>query len=151
MPGGIDIHTHIGGGKVSIARMLLADDHGDNPAAPDGLLRSGSGTVTPSSFVTGYRYAEMGYTSCFEPAMMPVNARQSHLEMADTPMLDTGAYVLLGNDDFLLRLLQRNRDPQLVNDYVAWTIQATRAMGVKVVNPGGINAFQVQPEKAGPG
>ena len=147
MPGGIDIHTHIGGGKVSIARMLLAEDHASNPVAPGMLMRSGSGSIAPSSFVTGYRYAEMGYTSCFEPAMMPVNARQSHLEMADTPMLDTGAYVLLGSDDFLLRLLQRNKDPQLVNDYVAWTIQATRAMGVKVVNPGGINAFKFNQRK----
>ena len=147
MPGGIDIHTHIGGGKVSIARMLLAEDHANNPVAPGMLMRSGSGSITPSSFVTGYRYAEMGYTSCFEPAMMPVNARQSHLEMADTPMLDTGAYVLLGNDDFLLRLLQSNKNPQLVNDYVAWTIQATRAMGVKVVNPGGISAFKFNQRK----
>ena len=147
MPGGIDIHTHIGGGKISIARLLLAQDHDDNPTAADTLTRSGSGTIAPSSFVTGYRYAEMGYTSCFEPAMMPVNARQSHLEMADTPMLDTGAYALLGNDDFLLRLLQQNRDQQLVNDYVAWTLRATRAMGVKVVNPGGINAFKFNQRK----
>ena len=147
MPGGIDIHTHIGGGKVSLARMLLAEDHGDNPAAADNLLRSGSGSIAPSSFTTGYRYAEMGYTSCFEPAMMPVNARQSHLEMADTPMLDTGAYILLGNDDFLLRLLQSNKDPQRINDYVAWTIQATRAVGVKVVNPGGISAFKFNQRK----
>ena len=147
MPGGIDIHTHIGGGKISIARLLLAQDHDDNPTAADALTRSGSGTIAPSSFVTGYRYAEMGYTSCFEPAMMPVNARQSHLEMADTPMLDTGAYALLGNDDFLLRLLQQNRDQQLVNDYVAWTLRATRAMGVKVVNPGGINAFKFNQRK----
>ncbi len=147
MPGGIDIHTHIGGGKVNIARMLLADDHSNNITASDKLLRSGSGAIAPSSFVTGYRYAEMGYTSCFEPAMMPMNARHSHLEMADTPMLDTGAYVLLGNDDFLLRLLERNKDRQLVNDYVAWTIQATRAMGVKVVNPGGISAFKFNQRK----
>ena len=147
MPGGIDIHTHIGGGKVSIARMLLAEDHAGNPAAPGALERSGSGSIAPSSFVTGYRYAEMGYTSCFEPAMMPVNARQSHLEMADTPMLDTGAYVLLGNDDFLLGLLRDKKDRQPVNDYVAWTMQATRAMGVKVVNPGGISAFKFNQRK----
>ena len=147
MPGGIDIHTHIGGGKVSIARLLMAEDHNDHTTAPDALRRSGSGAIAPSSFITGYRYAEMGYTSCFEPAMMPVNARQSHLEMADTPMLDTGAYVLLGNDDFLLRLLQKKKDQQRVNDYVAWMIRATRAMGVKVVNPGGISAFKFNQRK----
>lgn len=147
MAGGIDIHTHIGGGKVNIARLLLAEDHSDNPVASNAITRSGSGSIAPSSFVTGYRYAEMGYTTCFEPAMMPVNARQSHLEMADTPMLDTGAYVLLGNDDFLLRLLQGKKDQQLVNDYVAWMIRATRALGVKVVNPGGISAFKFNQRK----
>ena len=110
MAGGIDIHTHIGGGKVNIARLLLAEDHDENRVASGALTRSGSGSIAPSSFITGYRYAEMGYTACFEPAMMPVNARQSHLEMADTPMLDTGAYVLLGNDDFLLRLLNTGKE-----------------------------------------
>ena len=147
MAGGIDIHTHIGGGKVNIARQLLQENHTGSPVRNSSLTRSGSGNVTPSSFVTGYRYAEMGYTSCFEPAMLPMNARQAHLEMADTPMLDTGAYVLLGNDDFLLRLLKSKKDQQLINDYVAWTIHATRAMGVKVVNPGGINAFKFNQRK----
>ena len=147
MAGGIDIHTHIGGDKVNIARLLLADDHDSNPVSPGDLTHSGSGTIAPTSFVTGYRYAEMGYTTCFEPAMMPVNARASHLEMADTPMLDTGAYVLLGNDDFLLRLLQGKKDQSVINDYVAWTIHAARAMGVKVVNPGGINAFKFNQRK----
>ena len=90
MAGGIDVHTHIGGGKVNIARLLLSEDHASNPVKKCNLTRSGSGAVTPSSFVTGYRYAEMGYTTCFEPAMLPMNARQAHLEMADTPMLDTG-------------------------------------------------------------
>ena len=147
MAGGIDIHTHIGGGKVNIARLLLAEDHSASPVDSSPLTRSGSGTIAPTSFVTGYRYAEMGYTTCFEPALMPVNARQSHLEMADTPMLDTGAYVLLGNDDFLLRLLQGKKEQAVINDYVAWTIQAARAMAVKVVNPGGISAFKFNQRK----
>ena len=147
MAGGIDIHTHIGGGKVNIARLLLAEDHDDNRTASGDLTRSGSGSIAPSSFITGYRYAEMGYTACFEPAMMPVNARQSHLEMADTPMLDTGAYVLLGNDDFLLRLLNTGKEQPVINDYVAWTIHAARALGVKVVNPGGISAFKFNQRK----
>ena len=126
---------------------MLAEDHDDNRVASSALTRSGSGSIAPSSFVTGYRYAEMGYTACFEPAMMPVNARQSHLEMADTPMLDTGAYVLLGNDDFLLRLLNSGKEQPVINDYVAWTIHAARAMGVKVVNPGGISAFKFNQRK----
>ena len=33
--------------------------------------------------------------------MLPANARQAHMEMGDTPMVDKGAYVMLGNDDYL--------------------------------------------------
>ena len=84
----------------------------------------------------------MGYTACFEPAMLPTNARQAHLEMGDTPIVDHGAYALLGSDDFLLRQLAANVPQAKINDYVAWTLAATQAMGIKVVNPGGISAFK---------
>lgn len=145
MPGGIDIHTHIGGGKMNIARMLLPEDH--DPVEATETTRAGSGHAAPSTLTTGYRYAQLGYTTCFEPAMLPANARQAHLEMADTPMVDTGAYAMLGNDDFLLRMLAQKASQSLINDYVAWTLQATQAMGIKVVNPGGINAFKFNQRK----
>ena len=142
MAGGIDIHTHIGGGKVNIARMMMPEDHIEHSDFTGKTTRGGSGYIAPTSHSTGYRYAEMGYTSCFEPAMIPANARQTHMEMADTPMIDTGAYNLLGNDDFLLQLINKGKDQKLINDYVAWSINASQAMAVKVVNPGGINAFK---------
>ena len=34
------------------------------------------------------------------------------------------------------------QDQRAINDYVAWTINAAQAIGVKVVNPGGISAFK---------
>ncbi len=142
MAGGIDIHSHIGGGKMTLARTLMTNDHRDHVAAHDRLRRAGSGSCTPSSFLTGYRYAEMGYTAAFEPAMVPSNARQVHAEFADTPMVDKGCYAMLGNDDLLLRMLAEGAPPAAVADYVGWTIEATQAMAVKVVNPGGINAFK---------
>lgn len=142
MAGAIDLHTHIGGGKVNIARALLPEDHRDSAHGRRDGLRSGSGHATPATWTTGYRYTEMGYTACFEPAMLPANARQAHLEMGDTPVIDKGAYALLGNDDFLLRLLRDGADQQRINDYVAWTLHATRALGIKVVNAGGISAFK---------
>lgn len=142
MAGAIDIHTHIGGGKVNIARILLPEDHQQYPVAPTAHCRGGSGHVAPSTFVTGRRYAEMGFTACFEPAMLPANTRQAHMEMADIPIVDAGAYALMGNDDFLLQLLSRGAGQSLITDYVAWTVRATQALGVKVVNPGGINAFK---------
>lgn len=147
MAGAIDIHTHIGGGKVNIARTLMPEFCRQASVERSALTRSGCSKATPSTLLTGYRYAEMGYTTAFEPAVMPFNARQAHMEMADTPILDTGGYAMLGNDDFLLRLLAEGVDQPTINDYVAWTLQATQCIGIKVVNPGGINAFKFNARK----
>jgi len=151
MAGGIDMHTHIGGGKVNLARLLLPEMQraGPNPIAlPDNPLELAScGGCIPGTLATGYRYVEMGYTAAFEPAMMACNARHTHMEMGDTPILDHGAYVMLGNDELFLQMLSRGEDPQRIRDYVGWTINATKAMGVKVVNPGGISAFKFNQRK----
>jgi formylmethanofuran dehydrogenase subunit A len=142
MAGAIDLHTHIGGGKLNIARAMLPEDHRADPVRRTRLTRASAGRAAPGTLATGYRYAEMGYTACFEPAILPINARQAHLEMGDTPMVDKGGYVMLGSDDFLLRLMASNAEQALINDYVAWTLAATRCIGIKVVNPGGISAFK---------
>lgn len=155
MAGGIDMHTHIGGGKVNLARLLMTEDHrnGANPfALPTNALELPScGTCTPGTLATGYRYVEMGYTAAFEPAMVASNARHAHMEMGDTPILDHGAYVMLGNDELFLQLLHEGgaagRNFAQIRDYVGWTINATKATGVKVVNPGGISAFKFNQRK----
>jgi len=150
MAGGIDLHSHIGGGKVNLARMLLPEDHRANriDTGPDNPLQLASGgCCTPGTLATGYRYAQMGYTAAFEPAMALSNARHAHFEMGDTPILDHGAYVMLGNEEILLRMLAEGQDFERIRDYVGWAINATRAMGVKVVNPGGISAFKFNQRK----
>ncbi len=155
MAGGIDMHTHIGGGKVNLARMLMAEDHRDgvNPIAlPANPLEFAScGTCAPGTLATGYRYVEMGYTAAFEPAMVASNARHAHMEMGDVPILDHGAYVMLGNDELFLQLLAEGgpsaRNFAQIRDYTAWTLHASKAMGVKVVNPGGISAFKFNQRK----
>ena len=137
MPGAIDLHTHIGGGKVNIARLMLQEFHNNNDNDYDLTAN-----FVPSTLKTGLQYIEMGYTSCFEPALLPINARQSHAEMADIPFIDKGGYAMLGNDDFLLDLISRGADQSEINDYVAFVIKASQCIGIKVVNPGGINAFK---------
>ena len=57
-------------------------------------------------------------------------------------MIDKGGYAMLGNDDYFLRMLANKADQKAINDYVAWTLHATQTIGIKVVNPGGINAFK---------
>jgi len=147
MAGAIDPHTHIGGGKMTIARMLMPEDHQKDEVARTDLTRAGTGHAVPSSYITGYRYAEMGYTSCFEPAMLPANSRQAHMEMGDIPMVDKGAFVMLGSDDYFLRQLAAQQDFERIKDYVAWTMHAAQAIAVKVVNPGGISAFKFNQRK----
>jgi formylmethanofuran dehydrogenase subunit A len=155
MAGGIDLHTHIGGGKVNLARMLMVEDHRAGPepiALPANALELAScGSCAPGTLATGYRYVEMGYTAAFEPAMVASNARHAHMEMGDVPVLDHGAYVMLGNDELFLQLLAEGgadgRNFDQLRDYTAWTINATKAMGVKVVNPGGISAFKFNQRK----
>jgi formylmethanofuran dehydrogenase subunit A len=155
MSGGIDLHTHIGGGKVNLARLLMAEDHRDgiDPIAPSGnpLELASCGRCTPGTLATGYRYVEMGYTAAFEPAMVPSNARHAHMEMGDVPILDHGAYVMLGNDELFLQWLAEGgpdaRNFAQLRDYVAWSLVASKAMGVKVVNPAGISAFKFNQRK----
>lgn len=151
MAGGIDMHTHIGGGKVNLARLLLPElqRRGLDPAPPsDKLLEVASCSgCTPGTLATGYRYVEMGYTAAFEPAMAASNARHTHMEMGDIPILDHGAYVMLGNDELFLQMLAEGQDFQRIRDYVGWSVDATKAMGVKVVNPGGISAFKFNQRK----
>jgi formylmethanofuran dehydrogenase subunit A len=145
MAGAIDMHSHIGGGKVNIARMLLPEyQEMRRLQEPEAHIcgPNCSHHATPNTTDTGMRYIEMGYTAAFEPAILAVNARQAHMEMGDTPMIDKGGYAMLGNDDYLLRLLSQNADQKTINDYVAWTLHATQTIGIKVVNPGGISAFK---------
>jgi len=155
MAGALDIHSHIAGGKVNLARLLMTEDHRIEMRSHSAIARSGSGYVSPSTFATGYRYAAMGYTAAFEPAMVPSNARAAHLEMADVPIADKGAYVMLGNEELLLQMLAEGAEQEEINDYVAWMMHATAALGVKTVNPGGISAFKfngrgLEIEQAGP-
>ena len=151
MAGAIDMHSHIGGGKVNIARMLLPEFRHEarNYTEPEAHIctHNCSHHATPTTTEIGFKYIEMGYTAAFEPAILPINARQAHLEMADVPLIDKGGYAMLGNDDYFLRFLTAKKDQKAINDYVAWILHATQAIGIKVVNPGGISDFKFNKRK----
>jgi formylmethanofuran dehydrogenase subunit A len=147
MAGGVDIHSHVAGGGVNIARRLVPEDHARDPAwAPDladtpGHGRSGSGGLVPSTFTTGYRYAGLGYTTVFDAAVAPIMARLAHAELDDTPIVDGGFFALLGNDEYLLRQIAAGESAR-ARDYAAWTLAAAGAYAIKVVNPGGIELWK---------
>ena len=140
MPGGVDIHSHIAGAKVNAGRMLRPEDHFKDVEVKTEKTRSGVGRSIPSTFTTGYRYARMGYTTVFDPAMPALKARHTHEELNDTPIIDKAAYPLLGDCWFVLECLQKGMIEECAA-YVAWTIKATKGYVVKLVNPGGLEAW----------
>lgn len=135
MPGGIDIHCHIAGPKVNLARKLQPEDHRLDVHPGTQFTRSGTGGIVPSTFATGYRYATLGYTTAMEAAVPPIGARHVLEEMHDTPVIDKGFYVLLGNNVFLYRLLKEGRMDEF-RQAIAWWVNSTKAYGVKLVNTG---------------
>ena len=142
MPGGVDIHAHIAGSSVNQGRRLLPEQHATDPVpaprlADGATARSGTAGTIPSTFTTGYRYAGLGYTTVMEAAVAPLAARHAHAELDDTPIIDAGCFVLLGNDEYLLRQLAAGELAR-ARQYVAWLLGATRAYAIKVVNPGGV-------------
>ncbi|TWG99479.1 formylmethanofuran dehydrogenase subunit A /formyltransferase/hydrolase complex subunit A [Mesorhizobium sp. J18] len=139
MAGAIDIHSHIGGGNVNTARLLLPEHHSAHLPRPSETPLSNLGWT---AFQTGRLYAQMGFTTVVEPAMAPGNALHTHLELADIPIIDKATLAVLGNDDFLLSLIRDNASSSMIEDYVAWTVASSRALGAKVINAGGSAAFK---------
>jgi formylmethanofuran dehydrogenase subunit A len=135
MPGGVDIHCHIAGPKVNAGRKLMPEDHKRDPHPETAFTRSGTGGIVPSTFATGYRYATLGYTTAMEAAVPPLSARHTLEELDDTPIIDKGFYVLLGNNIFLQQLIKEGRQEEF-RQAVAWWVNSAKAYTAKLVNPG---------------
>ncbi|UCF58800.1 MAG: formylmethanofuran dehydrogenase subunit A, partial [Candidatus Bathyarchaeota archaeon] len=140
MPGGVDIHTHIAGAEVNSGRLLRPEDHFKDVEEKTATTRSGVGYSVPSTFTTGYRYARMGYTTIMNPSMPPLEARHTHEELDDTPMVDKASYPLLGDWWFTLEYLRDGKIKECAT-HVAWVMVATKGYAIKIVNPGGLEAW----------
>ncbi len=130
MPGGVDMHCHIVGPKVNAGRLIT----------PEQTRRGAPGDV-PSTSLTGRRYAGLGYTTAFDAAIPPLSARHAHLELEDVPCVDRGFYTLAGNNHYILDAL-KSSDPARVQPFLGWLMNVTRAYAIKVVNPGGVEAWK---------
>jgi formylmethanofuran dehydrogenase subunit A len=78
----------------------------------------------------------MGYTTAMEAAVPPLSAKHTLEEFHDTPVIDKGFYVLLGNNIFLHSLIKEGRQEEF-QQAVAWWMNAARAYTPKLVNPAG--------------
>ena len=140
MPGGVDIHSHIAGSEVNAGRLLRPEDHAKDVELKTEITRSGVGYSIPSTFTTGYRYAKMGYTTVMNPSMPPLEAKHTHEELCDTPIIDKATYPLLGDWWFVLEYLRDGKIEECAL-HVAWMFYATKGYAIKIVNPGGLEAW----------
>ena len=146
MPGGIDMHCHIAGPKVNAARKMRPEEK--RQAAPvrrTHCTHSGTMGSVPSTFATGYKYAGLGYTTAFDAAIPPLAARHAHEEFADTPCIDKGFYVLMGNNHYIMRAIQRRRARAGCKAFVGWLLGAAKGYAAKLVNPGGVEVWKSRP------
>ena len=140
MAAGVDIHSHFAGGKVNIGRMFRPEDSLRMIIKREGRFRSGTGLSVPSTFITGYIYAKMGYSTVVEPAVPPLKAIHTHDEFIDTPVIDKLGLLLLGNNQQLLEFLAEGRR-EMCPSWIAWMLSRTKTYGIKAVNPGGTFAW----------
>jgi formylmethanofuran dehydrogenase subunit A len=115
-----------------------------------------SGTMgsVPSTFATGYKYLGLGYTTAFDAAVPPLSARHAHEEFEDTPCIDKGFFVLMGNNHYAMRAIQNN-DPNQLRNFMGWLLGAAKGYAPKLVNPGRCGGLEEpglrEREASGPG
>ncbi len=144
MPGGVDMHCHIAGPKVNVARKMQPEmTRNANDSRASGEYESGNNVMAnvPDIFTTGYRYTGLGYTTCFDAAVSPLIARHVHGEFNRVPNVDTGFYVLLGNNHFVLDCVSRN-DSRGLDAFLGWMLNRCGAFAPKLVNPGGVELWK---------
>ncbi len=142
MAGGVDMHAHIAGPKVNVARKMRPEDKRRAPVVRrTPLTRSGTTGSVPSTFATGYLYAGMGYTTAFDAAIPPLGARHAHEEFHDTPVIDKGFFVLMGNNHYVLNQVAAG-DMNKLRAFAAWLLGAAKGYAIKLVNPGGVEVWK---------
>ena len=142
MPGGVDMHAHLAGPKVNLARKMRPEDKRKAPVVRrTPLTRSGTTGSVPSTFATGYLYAGMGYTTAFDAAIPPLSARHAHEEFHDTPVIDKGFYILFGNNHYAMEMIKK-KEPTRLRNFCAWMLNSAKAYAMKIVNPGGVEMWK---------
>lgn len=142
MPGGVDMHCHIAGPKVNMARKMRPEEKRRHaPVMRTARTFSGTMGSVPSTFATGYRYAGLGYTCAFDAAVSPLGARHAHEELADTPCIDKGFFILMGNNHYVMQAVKEG-DRERLKNFMAWLLWSAKAYGAKCVNPGGVEVWK---------
>jgi formylmethanofuran dehydrogenase subunit A len=127
-------------GMLNSGRVMRPEDARRGIEPRTKLLRPSTGYTVPNCYAMGYRYARLGYTTAFEAATPILESRHTHEELEEIPIVDKGALTLFGNNWEVLECV-RDGDLDKLAAFVAWGLLASRGYGVKVVNPGGGEAW----------
>ncbi len=138
MPGGVDMHCHIAGPKVNRARGFLAGMKGNRRKQ---IASANTAPVVPNCIATGQLFAGLGYTTAIDAAIPGLSARLAHHEFSLTPFLDKAFLTLFGNNHYVLDKI-RTGEQEAVRDYCGWMLNSVHALGVKIVNPGGVENWK---------
>jgi formylmethanofuran dehydrogenase subunit A len=142
MPGGIDMHCHIAGPKVNAARKMRPEEKRKaEPVRRTATTHSGTMGSVPSTFATGYKYLGLGYTTAFDAAVPPLSARHAHEEFEDTPGIDKGFYLLVGNNHYVMQSI-RDGEQEKLQGFLAWLLSSAKGFAPKLVNPGGVEVWK---------
>ena len=137
--GGVDMHAHIAGSKINTGRTMRPEEMRVVRNIAN-KFRAAVGRVLLTSPAIGYEYAKMGYTSSFEAAQPPIGALHTHEELDAIPMIDKAALPVFGNWHFVFKYVEA-KDIEKLKTFIAWALERTKGFGVKVVNPGGVEAW----------
>ena len=72
---------------------------------------------------------------------MPLAARHAHEELEDTPCIDKGFYVLMGNNHYVMQSI-KDGDRARLKNFIAWLLSASKGFAPKLVNPGGVEVWK---------
>lgn len=139
-PGGICIHSHIAGSNVNIGRLLRPEDMKRVFRPRRGFARSETGSGVPTTVAVGQRFARMGYSLVCEPSAVPLKSKHTHEELHDTPFVDKLAYTCFEKNWVIMRLLAAD-EIERAAAFAAWLLRATKMFAIKLVNPGGTEAW----------
>ncbi len=145
MAGAVDMHCHIAGPKVNTARKMQPEQVRRSAEMPydESVSQFELGAIpsVPNIYQTGCRYTGLGYTTCFDAAISPLAARHVHHEFNDIPNVDTGFFVLVGNNHFALDCIA-NDDHSGLQSFLGWLLHRVGGYAPKIVNPGGVENWK---------
>lgn len=140
-PGKVECHSHMVGITPTSARILRPEDIRTRVSASTDVRRAGGGRTVPNTWELGYEYAKLGFTRAYEAAVTPLYSKEAILEFNQYPILNKGIFILFGNNWFVMDYL-KSKEQDKLTAFVSFLLKATGGYAVKLVNPGGNEAYK---------